>query len=290
MRQKKFTIEDLFNIPSAVIYNPDGYKSTAKVFIDSRKVTKDSIFVAIRGRKFNGHDFVKDAVNKGAATVIIQRNKLKEFDDVDCTIITVQNTVKAYAELAKIWRRKNKYKVVSITGSAGKTTTKEMIADILSEKYKVVKSVANNNNHIGVPLTILSATGKHEILVLEHGTNHFNEIDFTAKIAEPDLALITNVGDSHLEYLIDREGVYKEKSALFGEALKNSGKIIINNNDEIIKGNTKGITNKVSFGFKVKADYKGKVKGYNKYGQPVVGIESKKMKLKEYSSAGFGKC
>ncbi len=281
MSQNKFTIEELFNIPTAVIYNPDSYKATAKVFIDSRIVKKNSIFVAIRGKKFNGHNFVKAAVNKGATTVVVQRNKLKEFDDLDCTIVTVQNTIKTYAELAKIWRRKNQYKVVSITGSAGKTTTKEMIADILSEKYKVVRSVANNNNHIGVPLTILSANDKDEVLVLEHGTNHFNEIDFTAKIAEPNFALITNIGDSHLEYLIDREGVYKEKSALFGEALKNSGMIIINNNDEIIKANTKGIRKKVSYGFKVKADYKGKLKGYNKYGRPVIEIENGKANLKE---------
>ncbi len=281
MSQNKFTLEDLFEIPTAVMYNPDAYKATSKVTIDSRSVKKNSIFVAIRGKKFNGHNFVLDAVKSGATTVVIQRNRLRAFDELDCTIVTVQNTINAYAELAKIWRRKNKYKVISITGSAGKTSTKEMVADILSEKYKVVRTIANNNNHIGVPLTILSATEKDEILVLEHGTNHFGEIEFTAKVAEPDLALITNIGDSHLEHLIDRNGVYKEKSALFGSALINSGKIIVNNNDEIIKVKTKEITNKITYGIKVKADYKGKIKGYNKYGKPVMEIESENIKLKE---------
>ena len=207
----RITLEDLFNIPTAVIYNPDAYKSAAAVFIDSRQVKKKSIFVAIKGKNFDGHDFVKEAVKKGAGAIIINKRKLSEFDELDLPVITVSNTTHAYGELARIWRKKLKAKVISITGSNGKTSTKEILSEILSEKYKVHKTTANNNNHIGVPLTILSAPSGCEVVVLEHGTNHFGEIEYTAKIAQPDYSLITNIGSGHLEFLKDKKGVYKGK-------------------------------------------------------------------------------
>lgn len=275
MNKLGITIEDLFNLTAAVIYNPDVYKTSNYVSIDSRSIRKNSIYVAIKGEKLDGHNFGKDAVNKGANAIIINRKHLKDFDSVDKTIVTVEDTVKAYGELATVRKNKLGAKIISITGSAGKTSTKEMIAEILNEKYNVHKTSANNNNHIGVPLTILTAPENTEVLVLEHGTNHFNEIKFTADIAQPDVALITNIGDSHLEFLINRAGVYKEKSALFNAAVKNNGLIIINNDDPILKKEAKNYKNKITYGFKGKVDVKGKILGYTEEGQTKIKVTYK---------------
>jgi len=138
-----------------------------------------------------------------------------------------------------------KAKVIGITGSAGKTTTKEVLAKLLSEKFKVNKTTGNHNNHIGVPLTILSTNEKHDVLVAELGTNHFGEIKYTASIASPDYGLITNIGDSHLEFLINRKGVLKEKSELLKETIRNDGKVFINNDDPLLKQFSKSIKTKL---------------------------------------------
>lgn len=275
MSKLGITLEDLFNLSTAVIYNPDVYRTSKYVSIDSRKIKKNSIYVAIKGERFDGHNFVKDAVKKGAETIIINKNKLKDFDSVNKTIVTVEDTVKAYGELATERRRNLGAAIISLTGSAGKTTTKEMLAVLLREKYRVFKTEANNNNHIGVPLTLLSAPGNTETVVLEHGTNHFNEIKYTADIAEPDYALITNIGDSHLEFLKNRDGVLKEKSALLDAAVNNHGKVFINTDDPVLKRESKKYSDKITFGFKDKADVKGKILGYTAYGHTIIKVEYK---------------
>ncbi len=280
MGKVKITIEDLFNIPSAEIYNPDAYKSLSKVEIDSRKVKKGSLFVAIKGEKFDGHDFVKDALKKGAAAVIIDSKKFKKFSSLEIPVITVNDTTKAFGELAKIWRNKLSAKVISITGSNGKTTVKEMTAALLAEKYNVIKTEANNNNHIGVPLTILSADEKCEVLILEQGTNHFGEIPYSAKISQPDLSLITNIGDAHLEFLKSQEGIFKEKSALYDETNKHGGTVFLNMDDQIISKKAGQYKSKVTYGFKGKVDVKGKIVGYTEDGRTEILIIYKDKKIK----------
>ncbi|MCX7797866.1 MAG: UDP-N-acetylmuramoyl-tripeptide--D-alanyl-D-alanine ligase [Melioribacter sp.] len=267
MGKIKITLEDLFNISGSVIYNPDSYKPVSCVSIDSRKINGPSLFVAIKGERFDGHNFVEEAISKGAKAVIINKNKLRKFNSLKIPFITVPDTIKAYGELAARWRDKLNAKVISITGSNGKTTTKEMIASLLSERFNVVKSEANNNNHIGVPLTIFSANEKCEMLVLEQGTNHIGEIPYSAKISRPDFALITNIGESHLEFLKSKEEVYKEKSALFEEAEKRGGIIFINVDDPIINKNRKRYSNIVTFGFKNNPDVKGKILNNDDFGR-----------------------
>ncbi len=276
MAKVKITLNDLFDLESAVIYNPDNYRDSSNISIDSRKVKKGSIFFAIEGDNFDGHTFVKEAVDKGAGTVIINEKKLNRFDSLDCVIITVKNTTHAYGQLAKIWRNKLNAKVISLTGSNGKTTTKDILAQIIAEKYKVVKTTANNNNHIGVPLTIFSADEKCEVLILEHGTNHFGEIKYTADIAQPDYALITNIGDSHLEFLIDRKGVYKEKSVLYEAAFEKKGMVFVNLDDPILKRKTRKFEGKITFGFNTDADIKGEVKLVDELAKPILKVQSKR--------------
>lgn len=279
MGKIKITIEDLFNIPTATIYNPDAFKLLSTVEIDSRKIKNGCLFVAIKGEKFDGHDFVLDAIKKGANAVVIDSRKLERFNFLEIPLITVKNTTKAYGEIAKIWRNKLSSKVVAITGSTGKTIVKEMVASLLTEKFKVVKTEANNNNHIGVPLTIFSANEKCEILILEQGTNHFKEIEYTANISQPDFALITNIGDSHIEFLKNREGVYREKSALFNAAVKQGGIILLNMDDPIISKRAKHYKNKITYGFKGSVDVKGKVLSYTDDGRTKIQITYKRKKL-----------
>ncbi len=301
MGKIKITIEDLFNIPSAEIFNPDAIKPLAFVEIDSRRVKKGSLFVAIKGDKYDGHDFILDALKKGAAAVVIDSRKFgfspkfrrnpfgsvlrtsireKKFSFLEIPIITVDDTTKAYGEIAKIWRNKLSAKVISITGSNGKTSVKEMVSTLLSEKFKVVKTEANNNNHVGVPLTILGTNEKCEALVLEQGTNHFGEIPYSAKISQPDFSLITNIGDAHLEFFQNKEGIFKEKSALFYETQKRNGVVFLNMDDLTIRKNAKLFTNKVTYGFKGKVDVKGKILGYTEDGRTAILISHRGKEFK----------
>jgi UDP-N-acetylmuramoyl-tripeptide--D-alanyl-D-alanine ligase len=279
MKKINLTLQDIFEIPTAVIYNPDVYKNITSVSIDSRNIKKQSLFIAIKGERFDGHNFIDQAVKNGASSLIIDQKYLNLIKDYDITVIAVKDTTKALGEIAKTWRRKLKAKIIGITGSNGKTTTKEIVSTLLAEKFKVNKTIANNNNHIGLPLTILSTNEKHNVLVAELGTNHFGEIPYTAPIAFPDFAVITNIGDSHLEFLKNRKGVLKEKSALFTETLNNKGKIFINNDDPLLKDYGKKVKNKVTYAINSKADYKCKILSYDNYAQPKIEIKFKKKNI-----------
>lgn len=287
MGKIKITIEDLFNLPSAVIYNPDEYKPVSSVQIDSRKIKKGSLFVAIKGEKYDGHDFVKDAIRKGASSVLINSKEYKKFSSLTIPVITVDDTIAAFGNLANLWRKKLNAKVVSITGSNGKTTTKEMVATLLSEKFNVVKTEANNNNHIGVPLTIFSADEKCDVLVLEQGTNHIGEIPYSAKISEPDYALITNIGESHVEFLKNKQTIYKEKSALFDAAEKNGGIVLANFDDPIIKNNISKYSSVISYGFNGNPYIKGIIKSFTKDGKTEFTVKGSKeiVKLPVYGES-----
>jgi len=274
----RITLKDIFNIESAVIYYPDRYKAVSSVSIDTRTIKKNSIFVALKGKNFDGHNYINEAISKGVKAIVVSNRKLNLLDNVEVPIISVKNTLHAYGELAKIWRNKLSAKVISITGSNGKTTTKEMIAHLLSSKYKIHKTLANNNNQIGVPLTILSAPQNTDFMVLEHGTNHFGEIEYTAKIAQPDYAIITNIGNSHTQYLESKEKILIEKSTLFNN-LKENGIAFINNDDPLIKTLKKQNKSNVSYGFKGKCDVKGKRQGTSKNNQELLFIEGFNKKI-----------
>lgn len=251
----KITLEDIFNIKGTEIFNPDNFKDIYSVSIDSRKIKKGDLFIAIIGEKFDGHNFVNDAIKSGASAVAIDRKHLKEFEDIKVPFIVVEDTKKFLGKIASVWRSKLKTKIIGIGGSNGKTTTKEVLAQLLSYKYSVNKTEANNNNHIGVPLTILSTNNQHKFLVLELGSNHPGEIKYIAEIAKLNYALITNIGDSHLEFFGDRNGVLKEESELFRQTLKNNGTIFLNYEDELLREKFKFIKNKITYSAKFKTDF-----------------------------------
>jgi UDP-N-acetylmuramoyl-tripeptide--D-alanyl-D-alanine ligase len=279
MKNVKITLKDLFDIPGAVIYNPDLYKDVTSVTIDTRKIPANSLFIAIEGTNFDGHSFISEAVKRGAKAVIVNENKLSVTEKIKVPVITVPDTISALGNIAGIWRRKLNTKIIGITGSAGKTSTKEILVQILSEKYKVNKTIGNNNNHIGVPLTILSTQNQHDVLVVELGTNHFGEIKYTAEILQPDYALITNIADSHLEFFKDRNGVLKEKWILVEVTESRKGLVFINNDDKLLNKSGDKLDNKISYAFNSKSDVKGKLLGYNEEGQTKIELSYSKKKM-----------
>lgn len=198
---------------------------------DNREIAGGEMFVAIRGENFDGHSFVQDAAEKGAALVLVSEKK----EDLDIPQIVVDDTVTALGEIAKGYLADLSVKKVCITGSVGKTTTKEMCASVLSAEFKTHKTAGNYNNNIGLPLTIFGIDKSHEAAVLEIGTNHFGEILPLAKIAAPDVAVITTIGACHLEAFGTKEGVLSEKTEIF-KGLSENGVAILNGDDPLLWG------------------------------------------------------
>jgi len=196
---------------------------------DTRKITKDCLFFALKGGNFNGNSYAKQALEKGAAFAIVDE---KEYANEN-HIILVDDTLKSLQELASFHRKQSKAKVISLTGSNGKTTTKELINAVLSTNYKTIATVGNLNNHIGVPLTLLSIKEDTEIAIVEMGANHQKEIEFLCQIVEPDYGYITNFGKAHLEGFGGLEGVIKGKSELYDFLFQHNSFIFFNADDII---------------------------------------------------------
>ncbi len=208
------------------------FQSSNGVSIDSRSIKKDEIFFSIKGENFDGNNFALDALDKGAKLSIVDDPKLKNEND---KIIFVENSLKELQNLSRYNRSKFDVKVIGLTGSNGKTTTKNLICNILSQKYNTVCTYGNLNNHIGVPLTLLNIKPETEIAVIEMGANHIGEIESLCQICMPDIGLITNFGSAHLEGFGDLKGVIKGKTEIYRYLIKNYGHIIINNDDNIQK-------------------------------------------------------
>ena len=208
--------------------NADTEKVTAtQVIIDSRKIIPGGVFIATPGERVDGHSFIPQVFEKGALGVICQTLPDKPLGPC----ILVEDSFKALKEVAAFYREQLDIKVVGITGSVGKTSTKEFVASVLATHYKTAKTLGNFNNEIGVPLTILSVKDDDEVLVLEMGINHFGEMSRLSAIGKPDIALITNIGQCHLEYLEDRDGVLKAKTEIF-TSMNKQGTVILNGDDD----------------------------------------------------------
>lgn len=197
------------------------------VTIDSRQVKKGFLFVPIKGARVDGHDYIEQVMKAGALCTLSE----KMLDHADFPYILVASCEQALKDIAEHYRQALGIKVVGITGSVGKTSTKEMIASVLSQKYNILKTAGNFNNEIGVPLTIFNLTEEHEVAILEMGINHFGEMTRLSKIARPDLTVITNIGECHLEFLGDRDGVLKAKTEIFSY-MNACGTIILNGEDD----------------------------------------------------------
>ncbi len=201
----------------------------SSVTLDSRKVIQDSLFIATRGERVDGHDFIDDVFEKGALCVVSE----KELSQPKGPYILVRDSFQALKDIAAYYRSTLMIKIVGITGSVGKTSTKEMIASVLEQKYNVLKTAGNYNNEVGLPLTILNIREEHEIAVVEMGISDFGEMHRLAAIAKPDICVITNIGQCHLENLKSREGILKAKSEIF-DFLKEDGAICLNGDDDLL--------------------------------------------------------
>ena len=205
----------------------DREKEVVSITTDSRQAEPGSLFVAIKGERVDGHNFIDGVFEKGAICVLSE----KELPEAKGNYIQVASSLQAVKDIAEFYRQQLHVKVVGITGSVGKTSTKEMIASILAEKYQVLKTLGNFNNELGLPLTVFRLRDEDEVAVLEMGISDFGEMHRLSKVAKPDVAVITNIGQCHLEFLHDRDGVLRAKTEIF-DFLAEDGRVILNGDDD----------------------------------------------------------
>lgn len=225
---------------------------------DTRDIKEKDTYLGIKGEKFDGNLFYKEALDKGAKCCILDNIDPNSIPDKykDKTIIKVPNTIKCLQQLATLKRSYYQIPVIAITGSVGKTSTKDIIYEVVSKKYKTLKTEANLNNHIGLPLTILKLKD-HEALVVEMGMNHLGEISLLTKIAKPTIAIITNIGTAHIGNLGSRENILKAKLEIT-ETLNKSNTLIINNDNDLLNGAANKLNNEynlITVGIKNKSTY-----------------------------------
>jgi UDP-N-acetylmuramoyl-tripeptide--D-alanyl-D-alanine ligase len=228
------TLSQIAQLAGASLSSGDGTVVINKVSTDSRTIKPGELFVALRGENFEGHDFVEAAAKAGAEGALVDFNWTGNVP-TNFALLRATDTLQAYQTLAANYRRSLALKVLAITGSNGKTSTKDFAASVLARRFRVSKTEGNFNNHVGLPRTILEATSDHEVAVWEIGMNHPGEIAALSKIARPDAAIITNIGVAHIEFMGSREAIAMEKGAL-AEAVEPQGTVILNADDPFSKG------------------------------------------------------
>src|SRR5213595_2077929 len=222
-------IEKIAEFAGSAAFAGDGKIFVDKVSTDSRTLKRGELFVALRGENFDGHNFVESAAKAGAAGAIVESNWNGKVPE-NFALIRAKDTLHAYQQLAGNYRKSLSLKAVAITGSNGKTSTKDFAAAVLARRFRVAKTQGNFNNHVGLPRTILEATSRDEVAVWEIGMSHPGEVAALSKIAEPDAAIITNIGVAHIEFMGSREAIADEKGALV-EAVSVGGTVILNADD-----------------------------------------------------------
>ncbi len=249
------------------------FLETSGVCTDTRSIKKDCLFICLKGTNFNGNSFAEQALQNGAKYVIVDEAAYKTSD----AIFLVYNTLEFLQKLANYHRLKFNIPFIGITGSNGKTSTKELIATVLKTSYNVLATKGNLNNHIGVPLTLLELTTEHEIAIIEMGANRFKDIEELCAICEPTHGIITNIGKAHLEGFGSFEGVLKTKKELYQAIEKNNGTIVFNADDEVLIKNLPSELKKLSYGTTSNASVVGELVKLS----PFISL---KYKTEDYSS------
>ncbi len=226
---KNMTLTQIARASGGKLYGEDPGREAAGVVMDSRKVEKDYLFIACVGERVDGHSYIDEVFDKGAIGVICE----KAPETPKGPYILVDNSFAALKNIAIWYREQLAIKVVGITGSVGKTSTKEFISAVLEQKYQVLKTEGNFNNEIGLPLTILRIRDTHQVAVLEMGISDFGEMHRLSEIAKPDICVITNIGQCHLENLHSREGILKAKSEIF-DFMNEHGRVCVNGDDDML--------------------------------------------------------
>ena len=228
------TVNDLIAATGGTRISGAGEKMISHFSIDSRTLKKNDCFIAIKGDNFDGHDFIPGVIARGVRCVIGEK-----FDSVcsknnNVILIKVKDTKCALGDIARFIRQRCEFPVIAVTGSAGKTTVKDMASWVLAQRFNVIYNKGTKNNHIGVPLTLLETSPAHNLAVLELGTNHFGEIAYLARIVNPAIAVITNIGPAHLEHFKDIKGVFKEKYSLT-DYLREPAIAVLNADDPVLR-------------------------------------------------------
>ncbi|MEO0092753.1 MAG: UDP-N-acetylmuramoyl-tripeptide--D-alanyl-D-alanine ligase [candidate division WOR-3 bacterium] len=246
------TVEEIVTATDGKLLSGDLNRKINNISIDSRTIKPNDLFIAIKGKNFDGHSFVSEALAKGAIGAVVADANIKSSQAI---LIKVKDTREALGNIARYYRGKFKPLVIAVTGSNGKTTTKEMIAGILGKRMRIVKAKDSFNNEIGVPLTILGIDSQTQALILEIEMNLLGGTRRLAEIAKPQIGVVTNVGDTHLEFLGSRENVMREKAELI-ESLTPDGVAILNADDELVMaiGENFPKIQKLTFGLNQPAD------------------------------------
>ena len=249
---RNMTLSNISKACNGILYTAGntGEKEVEGAVLDSRLIRKDYLFIASRGERVDGPDYIETAIRQGAMAVVCE----KAPADPSIPYILVKDSLLALKDIATWYRMQLDIPVVGITGSVGKTSTKEFVSSVLSQKYNILKTEGNYNNEIGLPLTILQIRDDHEVAVLEMGISDFGEMHRLSSIARPDYCLLTNIGQCHLENLGSRQGILKAKSEIF-DFMSEDGSVILNGDDDMLStiNNVKGKT-PVRYGFGIDND------------------------------------
>ncbi len=255
-----FSLADIQKAAGAAVLHQAG-EQFSQVVTDTRKIEPGVLFLALKGERFNGEDFAREAAEKGAAGVLVSSSCPGEKTaGIEATVFQVPaDTLTAYQQLALFWRQRFTLPLIAITGSNGKTTTKDLTAAVLSSRWKVLKTQANFNNEIGLPLTLLQLTDSHQAAVIEIGMRGLHQIEALAKIALPSIGIVTNVGETHMELLGSLENIAKAKAEMV-EAIPAGGTVILNNDNAYVASMAakaqKGVR-VLTFGVEKPADVRG---------------------------------
>ena len=239
---KELTLKELAQWCHGTMIPADAVGTITGIQHDSRKVRAGDLFVALSGERSDGHDYVESARKSGAVAALVTRKV-----DSDLPQILVEDTLKAYGDIAREYRQSLDVSVVAITGSVGKTTTKEMISCVLSGKYRVSKTQGNHNNNLGLPITIMNMPADTQIAVLELGMNHFGEMTYLTSIARPNVVVITNIGTMHIEHLGTREGILKAKLEIM-QGIQDNGVAVFNGDEPLLWNLREGKHRRIYFG------------------------------------------
>ena len=279
--------KDILNLKQSTIINPEKLNKNgfSGVSIDSRKINANEIFIAIEGENSDGHDYIKSVFDKKVKLAMVneswfEKNKNKFRNK---SFIIVKNTTLSLGQLAKEHKKNFAIPVFCIGGSNGKTSTKDLTASVLSQKFNVLNNEGNFNNHIGLPLTLLKLNKKHDFCLLEAGSNHFNELNYLCDIAEPDFGLVTNIGREHLEFFKNLDGVAKEEFTLYNYLINEKhGTCFANLDDKYVRkyfSKTK-YQNIFSYSYNFDSDVKGKITEFTGNFEPVIELRYNKKSFK----------
>lgn len=251
------TVADMLKIPHLFAKNCEELagRKVRRVVTDSREAKKGDVFVAFRGARTDAHDFVPVLCEKGVLACVVENRWYRKHTASikDLPLIVVKDTMRAYGDIARLHRERFSLPLIAVTGSNGKTSTKEMISAALRTKYRVLQNAGNFNNHIGLPATLLQLSADHDLVVTEMGTNQPGDIAYLCTIAQPTHGLITNIGRAHIEKLRSREGIAREKGELFA-SLPKDGMAIVNADEPLLREALPRGVRKVTYGTNTRSD------------------------------------